>query len=43
MLKKLEKYYKMENFEARYMMKVSVAAGCLCDWVIGQYEKAKAI
>lgn len=44
-LKKVEKYTKMESFQPVIVSKVSTAAGCLCQWVrsIEDYSKALKI
>lgn len=42
-LKKIERYTKMENFQPQYVVKVSVAAGALCQWVRSLEDYSKAL
>jgi len=42
-LKKIEKYTKMENFQPQFVMKVSIAAGALCQWVRSLEDYSKAL
>lgn len=42
-LKKIEKYTKMDNFQPHYVMKISQAAGALCLWVRSLEDYAKAL
>lgn len=42
-LKKVERYTKMENFQPAYVSKISQAAGALCMWVRSIEDFSKAL
>ena len=42
-LKKIEKYTRMDNFKPEHVCKISLAAGALCAWVISLEDYAKAL
>jgi dynein heavy chain, axonemal len=42
-LKKIEKYTKMDNFKPEHVTKISMAAGALCLWVRSLEDYSKAL
>merc|ERR1712166_1211377 len=42
-LKKIEKYTRMDNFKPEHVTKISLAAGALCSWVRSLEDYSKAL